>query len=241
MAKNPLFYNKWFKTEKHSTNSAFNCIYNKGVEEIINIRGVVMFYFPVSEYDLDSITALWGEDLNVKYLEKYTIKGISEGEQDTMTFNGFAGVTKDDAERVVTISRKSFTDITGRDEPLPGDMFQWTQNNIIYEVIDIDDQEGIILGNESIWKLTAKPRKTEGEVFGNDDCNATRDGVDIDGALAGAEDCGKETPPIGDGNVVEDPDNVHIPGPSTHIMDDEITDDTEKDSGVFIRNSWGNW
>jgi len=238
MAKNPLFYDAFFKFGKHNSQNPICRIYEKGVEEMINITGTVMFYFPVSEYDLDGISKLWGEDINKKYLEKYTLKGLTESENDLFTFNRF-GVDKTTAERVVYISRKQFTDITGRDEPLESDMFQWTQNNIIYQVIEVTDQDHIVLGQEMSWKLVATPRLVEGEVFGNDLCDSTRDEVAIkeQGEIDG---CDETEAPIGDGNVIEDPDNVHVPGPSAHDVDDEeIIDDAKSD--VVIRSSWGQW
>jgi hypothetical protein len=240
MAKNPLFYNNFFKTEKSNSNSAHCRLFGPAVEQMINIYGVTMFYFPISEYDLDGVTKLWGEDMNKKYLEKYTIKGITEGENDTFVFNRF-GVDKSGAERTVYISRKQFTDITGRDEPLEGDMFQWTQNQIIYEVTEVTDQEHIVLGQETSWKLIAVPRTVEGEVFGNDTCDGTRDQVvDQNATGDGLSECDRDNPPAGDGNVIEDPDNVHIPGAGKHVIDDEQVIDQEKE-GPLIRNSWGNW
>jgi hypothetical protein len=240
MAKNPLIYNTWFKTERHNSTNPMCRIYEKQTEQMINIYGVTLFYFPVSEYDLDGVGKLWGEDVNKKYLEKYTLKGITEGENDTFTFNRF-GVDKTGAERVIFISRKAFTEITQREEPLEGDMFQWTQNNIIYEVIEVTDQENIVLGKELTWRLSAIPRMVEGEVFGNDNCDSSRDQVaDLSQAEISNSTCEERETPIGDGNVVEDPNNVHIPGPSTHKLDDEEVIDDEKDK-VLIRNSWGNW
>jgi hypothetical protein len=240
MAKNPLFYNQFFKTERHNSNNPVCRVYEKGVEQMINIYGVTMFYFPVSEYDLDGMAKLWGEDPNKKYLEKYTLKGITEGENDSFVFNRF-GVDKTGAERVVYISKKQFREITGREEPLESDMFQWTQNNIIYEITEVTDQENIVLGKEMSWKLIAIPRMTEGEVFGNDVCEQIRDEV-VDPGQNGepVTECDKTESPVGDGNVVEDPDNVHVPGPSTHKVDDEQVVDDEK-SGIFTRNSWGGW
>jgi hypothetical protein len=205
---------------------------------MINIYGVVMFYFPVSEYNLDSISKLWGEDINKKYLEKYTLKGITEGENDTFVFNRF-GVDKTSAERIVFISRKAFTEITGRLEPLEDDMFQWTQNNIIYQIIEVTDQENIILGKETTWKLVATPRLVEGEVFGKDDCSNTRDQVS-DKDESEVTGCDITNMPIGDGNVIEDPDNVRVPGPSDRVIVDQTVTEEEKEP-VLIRNSWGQW
>lgn len=240
MAKNPLFYNQFFKTERHNSGNPVCRIYEKGVEQMINIYGVTMFYYPVSEYDLDGMSKLWGEDPNKKYLEKYTLKGITEGENDSFVFNRF-GVDKSGAERVVHISKKQFREITGRAEPLEDDMFQWTQNKIIYQITEVSDQENIVLGKEMSWKLIAIPRMTEGEVFGNDLCDEVRDDV-VDPGQNGepVTECDKTNPLVGDGNVIEDPDNVHVPGPSTHIVDDELVVDEEKD-GIFTRNSWGGW
>jgi len=202
------------------------------------MTGQVLFYFPISEYDLDSITNLWGEDINKKYLEKYTLKGITPEENDTFKFNS-NGVDKTVAERTVYISKKAFREITGRRDPFEGDMFQWTQNNIIYQVIEVIDQEHIVLGNELTWKLVATPRLVEGEVFGLDDCDNTRDSVatkdqnEVNG-------CDILEPPIGDGNVIEDPDNVHVPGPSDKTVRNNEEIEADEDS-VVIRKSWGNW
>jgi hypothetical protein len=241
MSKNPLYYNRFFKTERHNSGNPVCRIFEKGVEQMINIYGVTIFYFPVSEYNLEGIAKLWGEDPSKKYLEKYTLKGITEGENDSFVFNRF-GVDKSGAERVVYLSKKQFREKTGREEPLESDMFQWTQNKIIYEVTEVSDQENIVLGTEMSWKLVAIPRMTEGEVFGNDMCETVRDDVDDLGTNENPDaNCVvKEGSPIGDGNVLEDPNNVHVPGPSTHIVDDELVIDSEKD-GVFTRNSWGGW
>lgn len=238
MAVNPLYYNTWFKHERHNSTNPMCRIFEKQTEQMLNIYGVTMFYFPISEYDMDGPSKLWGEDINKKYLEKFTLKGITEGENDVFTFNRF-GVDKSVAERTVYISRKSFTEITGREEPLEGDMFQWTQNQIIYEVIEVSDQENIVLGKELTWKLVSRPRTVEGEVFGKDDCNDTRDVV-TEKSSSEITECDKTELPTGDGNVIEDPNNVHVPGSTEHIIDDEEIIDDEK-SSVLIRNSWGNW
>jgi len=238
MAVNPLFYNAFFKTEKHNSQNPICRLYEKHAEQMINMYGSTLFYFPVSEYDLDGISKLWGEDINKKYLEKYTLKAFTEGENDSFAFNRF-GVDKTGAERVLFISRKAFREITGREEPLEGDMFQWAQNKIVYEVIEVTDQENIILGVEMTWKIAATPRMTEGEIYGLDNCNNTRDDV-ADKSQSEVTGCDKNQAPIGDGNVIDDPNNVHIPGPSTHTLDDEIVSDDLKND-VLIRNSWGQW
>jgi len=238
MAVNPLFYNTYFKTERHNSTNPLCRLYEKQTEQMINIYGVTMFYFPVSEYDLDGVSKLWGEDINKKYLEKYHIKGITEGENDSFAFNRF-GVDKTSAERVVFISRKAFTEITGREEPLEGDMFQWTQNNIIYEINEVTDQENIVLGKELTWRLSSMPRLVEGEVFGTDACDSSRDVV-ADKAQNEIKECDKDTLPIGDGNVLEEPDVVHIPGLTEHKIDDEEIIDAEKNN-ILTRNSWGGW
>lgn len=238
--KNPLFINNFVKNQRYNSNNTFCKLYARGVEQMINMYGTVMFYYPVSEYDLDGISKLWGEDINKKYLEKYTLKGISDTENDNFVFNRF-GVDKTGAERTVYISKKQFTEATGREDPLEGDMFQWTQNNIIYEINEVTDQEHIVLGNELSWRLVATPRTTEGEVFGLDNCDSSRDEV-VEQGLNGEKltECDKNGSPVDDGNVIENPEIVHIPGPSTHKVDDEQVVDDEKDS-VFIRNSWGEW
>jgi hypothetical protein len=240
MAKNPLFYNNFFKTERHNSGSTHCRLYAKGVEQMLNIYGVTMFYFPISEYDLNSISKLWGEDINKKYLEKYTLRGITEEENDNFVFNRF-GVDKSGAERTVFISKKQFTEITGREEPLEGDMYQWTQNDIIYEINEVSDQENIVLGRELSWRLVATPRTTSGEVFGNDQCDSSRDSV-VDQGMNGEPItlCDKEELPPDDGNVIENPETVHIPEPTPHKVDDEEVIEDEND-GPFIRNSWGGW
>jgi hypothetical protein len=236
--KNPLFYNQFFKTEKHNSTNPLCRIYEKGIEQMLNIYGYILFYYPISEYDMNGITQLWGEDINKEYLEKYTLSGITDGENDTFVFNRF-GVDKSNAERIVYISRKQFTEATGRDEPLEGDMFQWTQNKIIYEITEVTDQEHIVLGSETTWKLIAIPRMVEGEVFGFDDCDSTREDIVDVGETGTVTECDQNEAPDGDGDNVSNPD-VHVPGPSTHIIDDEEVIDDEKDSPL-IRNSWGNW
>jgi hypothetical protein len=238
--KNPLFYNQFFKTERHNSGNPYCNMFAKGVEQMINIYGVVMFYFPISEYDLNSVSKLWGEDVNKKYLEKYTLKGITEEENDSFIFNRF-GVDKSGAERTVFISRKQFTEATGRQEPLEGDMFQWTQNKIIYEITEVSDQDHIVLGQEMTWKLIAVPRMTEGEVFGDDSCDSSRDLVIDPGVNGGIVTmCDLLQPPMDDGNIITNPQNVHIPAPTPHIIDDEEIIDAEKNK-VLIRNSWGSW
>lgn len=232
MAVNPLQKNIWFKTEKHNTCRAGN-LYAKHVEQAINIYGTTVFYFPVSEYDLDGLASLWGEDLSPEYHEKYTLKAMTEGENDNFTFNQF-GVDKTTAERIALISKKQFTEITGREEPLASDFFHWTQNDIIYEVIAVEDQEGIVLGQEMYWKLTGVPRIVSGEIFGDGTCDDTREQV-VDPLPS--EACDDELPPT-DGDIVTNP-SVTVPGPSPHVDDEEIVDRDKDD--VLLRNSWGNW
>jgi len=236
--KNPGFYKNFFKTERHNSQNPICRLYEKHAEQMINIMGSTLMYFPLSEYNLDGVSKLWGEDINKKYLEKFTLNGMTEAEGDSFTFNRF-GVDKTSAERTVFISKKAFREITGRAEPLEGDMFQWTQNNIIYEVIEVSDQENIVLGKEMTWKLVATPRTVEGEVFGNDNCDSTRDDV-VDKTDAELSLCDKDTLPIGDGNVVQDPINVHIPSESKSLFDDEQVFDAEK-SKIVIRRAWGGW
>lgn len=213
-------------------------MYEKGIEQMINISGVVMFYYPFTEYSLTSLTQLWGEDMGKKFLEKYTIKGITEGENDNFAFNRF-GVDKTTAERTVWISRKSFREILGRDEPREGEFFMWTQNNIIYEIIEVTDQDNIVLGMEMTWKLVATPRMIEGEVMGLDNCDPTREQVIDMGQTAPVKDCDQNLPATGDGSIVTDP-NVIVPGPTPHKEDDEKIIDRDK-NGAVIRNGWGNW
>jgi hypothetical protein len=232
MSINPLQKNIWFKTERHNSLNPLCNIYEKGVEQAINIYGTTLFYYPVSEYSLDSISGLWGEDINKKYLEKFTLKGMTEDENDNFTFNQY-GVDKTTAERVVLLSKKQFTEITDNDEPLESDMFLWTQNNIIYEIISVEDQEGIVLGKEMYWKITGTPRMAEGEIFGHDECDSTKETVvDPD-----SDACPYDLPE-GDGDIVSDP-TVIVPEPSPHIDDEEIID-RDKD-GLLIRSAWGNW
>jgi len=211
-------------------------VYERGVEQMLNIYGQTLFYYPLSEYDLDGIAKLWGEDIEKKYLEKYTLKGITEGENDAFSYNRF-GIDKSTAERVVYISKKAFTEITGRAEPLESDMFMWAQNKIVYEIKEVMDQDNIVLGKELTWRLAAMPRLVQGETYGTDNCDSTRDDV---ADPSSTFTCDKNELPIGDGDVVTDPTNVHIPGQSEHITVDETIIEEDKDS-VLIRNSWGNW
>ena len=240
MAINPLFYNNFWKNERHNSTRPICNIYAKQIEQMISIYGISIFFYPISEYSFDSISKLWGEDINKKYLEKYTLKCINEGENDNFTFNRF-GVDKTSAERVIYISAKAFTEITGRKSPLEDDMFLYSQNKIVYQITEVSNNESIILGMETAWKIIGIPRLVEGEWFGKDDCNATRDPV-VDGSASDVDGkiCDKNSPPIGDGDVITDPLNVHVPGPTPHIIDDESTIDAEKASTV-IRSSWGNW
>ena len=231
MSKNPLHTNIWFKTEKHNTCRPGG-IYARGIEQAINIYGFTIFYFPISEYNLDSLTSLWGEYKNKKYLEKFTLKAMTEGENDNFTFNQY-GIDKTTAERVILVSKKQFEEVTGREEPFESDMFHWTQNDIVYEIISVDDQEGIVLGKEMYWKLTGVPRMVSGEVFGTDMCDPTRDVVVDPDVVACPNDI-----PEGDGDVISDP-TVIVPGPTPHVDDEEIVD-RDKPS-ILLRNSWGNW
>jgi hypothetical protein len=232
----PTWYNQFFKVERHNSTSPICRLYEKQVEQMLNIYGQLLYYLPVSEYSLDSISKLWGEDINKKYLEKYTLKGITEGENDTFAFNRF-GVDKTTAERVIWISKKAFREITGRQEPLESDCFIWLQNQIIYEIIEVTDQENIVLGMEMTWKLVATPRMVEGEVYGKDDCSNTRD-IPIDpGQFGPVQACDKNKPSEGDGDVITDP-TVNVPGPSKDVEDDETIIDQEK-ADVLLRNSWG--
>jgi hypothetical protein len=229
MPVNPLTKNNWFKTERHNSCRPAN-LYAKHVEQAINIYGTTIFYFPVSEYNLDGLAALWGEDVSPEYHEKYTLKAMTEGENDNFTFNQY-GIDKTTAERVALISKKQFSEITGREEPLELDHFHWTQNDIVYEVISVEDQEGIVLGQEMYWKLTGTPRIVSGEIFGDGTCEDEREQVvDPDQAIDPCETT--------DGNIVDNPDII-IPGPTPHVDDEEIVD-RDKD-GILIRNSWGNW
>ena len=59
MAQNPLFYNNWFKHERHNADCD-RLTYEHAAEEMINIYGVTIFYYPVSEYDLNGLSKLWG-------------------------------------------------------------------------------------------------------------------------------------------------------------------------------------
>ena len=237
MATNPLFYNNFWKNERHNSNAPICGIYAKGVEQMLNIYGQTLFYYNQSEYSFESISKLWGEDIDKKYLEKYTLKGITEGENDNFAFNRF-GVDKTSAERVIYISAKAFTDITGHASPLEQDHFLWCQNKIVYEITEVSNNDNIILGRELSWKLVGIPRMVEGEWYGLDNCDATRENV-IDGSSSDSSGniCDKNAPPVGDGNAIEDPLNVHVPGPTPHIVDDEKTIDSET-ADIFIRASW---
>ena len=230
MAINPIRSNIWLKTEKHNACRAQN-MYARGLEMAMSMYGATIAYYPVSEYSLDSLTSLWGEDPNKKYLEKYTLKVLSDGtENDNFTFNQF-GIDKSNAERVIYVSKKMFREVTGKVDPLTSDNFLWYQNKIIYEVIDITDDENILLGEEMTWKLVAMPRIISGEIYGSQ-CDSTRpDAID--------PECDTESSAENeDGSIVDNPDIV-IPGPTPKSGDESKIEDLA--DSVIIRSEWGNW
>lgn len=219
-------------------------MYARIIENMINTRGITILYYPVSEYNLQSISALWGEDTQKKYLEKYTLKALYDGtENDALTFNSF-GLTKENAERTIFISKKQFREIVGREDPLQGDHYLWTQNNIIYEVTNFTDQQNIVMGDELWWTVTGTPRRIEGEVYGKGDCEAGT--IGDDGKRAEPIDPLCEWGPSGkdalvneDGNVTDNPD-IFVPGPTPKKNDDNKIAEKEKVStDYFIRDSWG--
>ena len=61
--QNPLSKNVFWKTEKHNACRSHN-LYSHLLNEAVGIYGVTIFYYPVSEYNLDSLTNIWGEDVN---------------------------------------------------------------------------------------------------------------------------------------------------------------------------------
>jgi len=230
--KNPLFTNQWFKYEKHNACRA-QSLYGRIISQMINQRGYTLFYYPVSEYRLDEFAALWGEDPQKKYFEKYTMKAFTDGENDPLTFNSH-GVTMEEGDRVIHISKKTFTDVTGKPEPQYGDHYLWTQNGIIYQVENFNDIQNIVLGNEAWWTIYSVKRLTEGEIYGDDNCNSMREDV-IDPFPGEPEACDL---PVGDGNIT-DGDDVHIPEPQPEANDDDEV--LKRIEDKFLRNSWGGW
>ena len=233
-SKNPLFYNTWFKNERHNACRP-QSMYARMQEQMVNIHGITIFYFPVSEYDLDGISAMWGEDPNKKYLEKYTLKCLSDEENDVITFNDF-GAHRQDSERTILLNKRQFKNITGKEEPQYGDHFLYQQNKIIYEIENFTDNNNIVLGEELWWTVYSKPRAVEGEIFGRDDCNSLREEViDPDPEWADAK-----KPCINDDGHVDDDFMVDVPGPQTMKVDDKEIFDEEK-VDTILRNSWGGW
>ena len=78
--------------------------------------------------------------------------------------------------------------------------------NIIYEVLALEDQEGIFLGDELYWRLTCQPRIIEGEIFGDGLCDSTRE-VPVDPDSICSENKCKDANE-NDGNVL-DIEGVH--------------------------------
>jgi hypothetical protein len=224
--RHPLETNRWFKTEKHNS-SNFRCMVSKMTENIINVTGITIYYYPVSEYTLNGVAALWGEDPDRTYKEKYILKAFSEDNADSFKFNSMGGLDKSDTEKVIFLHRNQFEYITGRDSPLPEDNLYWSQNGVIYQVVDVSDQENIILGNEIFWRLVITPRIVAGEEYASE-CDPTR--TPIEDFICGEEFDGHE------GSIDDDPE-VEVPGP-TEIKDDVNYIEGEK-ADIIIRTEWG--
>jgi hypothetical protein len=234
---NPMYQNTWYKTERHNAHRE-HAMFDHLAEESTNMFGYTIHYMPVSEYSLDSITQLWGEDINRKYLEKYTLKAMSDGENDAVTLNDI-GLNRTMADRTFFISKKAFREITGKKEPLPDDYILWTQNNIVYQVGGIEDHD-IMLGQEQFWRLSVFPRIIEGTIIGDESCGPQDrvipqdpDECTVDEQNGMSKDWNQ------DGNIVENPD-LRMELPKPRLNNDETVIDTEKDK-VLIRTSWGNW
>lgn len=226
--QNPLSKNVFWKTEKHNACRTHN-LYSHLLNEAVGIYGVTIFYYPVSEYNLDSLTNIWGEDVNKSYSEKYTMKALVDQGTDTFQLNMMGGIDKSESERVLFIPKEMFTSIVGRENPLPSDWLLYTQNNIIYEVISIDDNEGIVAGKELYWKVTLAPRLVEGEKMF--DCYV--DKPDVVDPLPSEYCESLDLEFNGDGPQ-------DIPSPTPENDDIDIIQE-KRDSNVIIRNSsdWG--
>ena len=234
---NPLYTNTWFKTERHNVGVEAD-MYHHAVEESINIYGTTIYYYPVSEYNLNSISSLWGEDVNKKYKEKYTLKAMTETENDTFSFND-VGLNKTTADRTMFISKKAFREVTGREDPLPSDHVLWTQNNIVYEITGIEDQD-IILGHEPYWRLTCQPRIVEGELIGDGTCaQSTRQIPEDPDECTIVEDGAENKDWNNDGDITENP-TIPMSPPRPQQENDTIIVDNQKIPDIR-RNSWGNW
>lgn len=235
--RNPMFSNIWYKTERHNAYKE-HALMDHLAEESTNIFGYIIHYMPVSEYSLDSITQLWGEDINKKYYEKYTLKAMSEGENDAVTLND-VGLNKTMSDRVFFISKKAFREIVGRTEPLPSDFILWTQNNVVYEVGGIEDYD-IILGQEQFWRLSVFPRIVEGTIIGDESCEPQDRVIPTDPDECTIIEDGSENKDFNtnDGNIVENPE-VRVERPKARSTDEQNIKE-EKDK-IYIRTSWGSW
>jgi hypothetical protein len=231
---NPLFYNQWFKHERHNACKP-QAMYARILESMLNTRGVTIFYYPVSEYDLDGISAFWGEDPYKKYLEKYTLKCLTDDENDQVTFNEF-GAHRNESDRMIHISKRQFKNITGKEEPLYMDHLLYTQNGIVYEVENFTDNGNIVLGDELWWSLYCKPRMIEGEIFGRNDCNSIReDVIDPESDWIDAK-----KPCVNDDGHVDENIMVDVPGPQP-MKNDDIEIIEKEQINKILRNSWGGW
>lgn len=230
--KNPLYSNAFFKLEKHNACRP-QALYSRIISQMIMIYGYTLFYYPVTEYSLNTLSAIWGEDPQPAYREKYTFKALTEGENDVVSFNTFGAQTFDQSDRVIMINKQMFRDITGREEPTYSDHLLWTQNKIIYQVENFTDNDNIVLGEELWWTVFLTPRIVEGQIFGKDDCDAFREDA-IDPDLS--DPTSKSACYNKDGNIKDNPD-IQVPGPRPKKNDDEFT--IERDDDVLIRNSWG--
>jgi hypothetical protein len=230
---NPLNKNIFWKHEKHNAGRV-HCLYDTLLTDATNIYGVTVFYYPVSEYNLDSLTSVFGEDVNVSYSEKYTMKVLPEqGGQDTFQINSFGGIDKSESERIVYIPKEMFTAIVGRENPLPSDWMLYTQNNIIYEVLEIDDNEGIVAGKELYWKVTLMPRLVEGEKIASCD-----KGLDVVIDPTPEEYCESL-----DLEFNNDGQNAEVPAPTLENDDNDKIEEHRNDINIIrnsMSNDWGN-
>ena len=235
---NPLSKNIFWKNERHNACRTHN-LYNFMINEAASQIGVTIFYYPVSEYKLESLTSIWGEDTNKSYSEKYTMKVIpDQNENDVFTFNSVGGINKEESERIVFIPKEQFTCIVGRPNPLPSDWLLYTQNNIVYEVLSIDDNEGIVAGKEMYWSVRLTPRMIEGEKLF--DCEAER--PDVVDPLP-EEHCDSLDKEFNNDGILDENPSIEVPGPSGENDDNDIIK-KERNSDQILRNdaNWGsNW
>ena len=228
--RNPLNKNIFWRHERHNSCKIHN-LYDHMLVEATNIFGVTIVYYPVTEYSLDSLTSIWGEYVNKGYNQRYVMKALPEqGENDNFQFNSFGGIDKSESERILYIPKEQFTTIVGRENPLPSDWLLYTQNNIVYEVVSLDDNEGIIAGKEMYWKVVLSPRIIEGEKLPN--CGVSKEDI-IDPTPE--EYCESLDNEFNDNGVTDE-----IPSPTPENNDNDVIEDV-RDSNSIIRNSSSNW